>query len=115
MPVKAKPSARNTNTFIVPWPENSGRKANPNAMIKRGYDRGGAVLAIRVANLEEMSNLVQRNGALALRRILTEPGLAESMLSQSKRTAPQLLWSSVAAHYRRLADRLVRARLTVAA
>jgi glycosyltransferase involved in cell wall biosynthesis len=53
--------------------------------------------------------------ALALRRILTEPGLAESMLSQSKRTAPQLLWSSVAAHYRRLADRLVRARLTVAA
>jgi predicted enzyme related to lactoylglutathione lyase len=46
----------------------------PNAMIKRGYDRGGAVLAIRVANLEEMSNLVQRNGALALGSAQEIPG-----------------------------------------
>ena len=38
----------------------------PNALIKRGYDRGGAVLGIRVSNLEEMSELVVRHGARAL-------------------------------------------------
>lgn len=38
----------------------------PNALIKRGYDRGGAVLGIRVSNLEEMSALVVRHGARAL-------------------------------------------------
>jgi catechol 2,3-dioxygenase-like lactoylglutathione lyase family enzyme len=38
----------------------------PNAMIKRGYDRGGPVLAIRVMNLDEMSALVIRHGARAL-------------------------------------------------
>ena len=38
----------------------------PNAMIKRGYDRGGPVLAIRVVNLEEMAALVLRHGARAL-------------------------------------------------
>ena len=38
----------------------------PNAMIKRGYDRGGPVLGIRVMNLEEMAALVLRHGARAL-------------------------------------------------
>jgi catechol 2,3-dioxygenase-like lactoylglutathione lyase family enzyme len=38
----------------------------PNAMIKRGYDRGGPVLAVRVMNLEEMGALVLRHGARAL-------------------------------------------------
>jgi catechol 2,3-dioxygenase-like lactoylglutathione lyase family enzyme len=37
-----------------------------NAFIKRGYDRGGPVLGIRVQNLEEMSALVARQGARAL-------------------------------------------------
>jgi catechol 2,3-dioxygenase-like lactoylglutathione lyase family enzyme len=36
------------------------------AMILRGYDRGGPVLGIRVANLDEMGALVLRNGAKAL-------------------------------------------------
>src|SRR5207248_3024772 len=38
----------------------------PNAMIKRGYDRGGPVLGIRIMNLEEMAALVLRHGARAL-------------------------------------------------
>ena len=51
--------------------------------------------------------------ALALRRVLAEPGLAASMVRQSKRTAPHLLWSSVAARYQELAEGLA-AKLTVA-
>lgn len=40
----------------------------------RGYDRGGPVLGIRVMNLEEMGDLVERNGAKPLGRILDIPG-----------------------------------------
>jgi len=43
-------------------------------MIKRGYDRGGPVLAIRVADLEEMSALVLRSGARALGTAQEIPG-----------------------------------------
>jgi catechol 2,3-dioxygenase-like lactoylglutathione lyase family enzyme len=46
----------------------------PNAMIKKGYDRGGPVLAIRVANLEEMGALVVRHGARALGSLQDIPG-----------------------------------------
>ncbi|HET9752252.1 MAG TPA: VOC family protein, partial [Myxococcales bacterium] len=38
----------------------------PNALIKRGYDRGGPVIGIRVRDLNEMSALVLRRGARAL-------------------------------------------------
>jgi polysaccharide biosynthesis protein PslF len=47
--------------------------------------------------------------AHALRRVLVEPGLAESMADRSGRVAPELRWSSVAARYRELADTLVAA------
>jgi len=46
----------------------------PNAMIKRGYDRGGPVLGIRVMNLEEMAALVLRHGARALGSSQEIPG-----------------------------------------
>lgn len=36
------------------------------ALDKRGYDRGGPVLGIRVLNLDEMGALVERHGAKAL-------------------------------------------------
>jgi len=36
------------------------------ALEKRGYDRGGPVLGIRVLNLDEMGALVERHGAKAL-------------------------------------------------
>jgi predicted enzyme related to lactoylglutathione lyase len=46
----------------------------PNALIKRGYDRGGPVLGIRVSDLEEMSALVLRHGARALGASQEIPG-----------------------------------------
>ena len=41
--------------------------------------------------------------AAALRRVLTEPGLAAGMAAESRRLAPSLLWSAVAARYLDLA------------
>jgi catechol 2,3-dioxygenase-like lactoylglutathione lyase family enzyme len=46
----------------------------PKALEKRGYDRGGPVLGIRVASLDEMGNLVVRNGAKALGGAAEIPG-----------------------------------------
>lgn len=46
--------------------------------------------------------------AAALRRLLTEPGLAESMGARASALAPALLWSGVAAEYALLARSLVR-------
>jgi glycosyltransferase involved in cell wall biosynthesis len=43
----------------------------------------------------------------ALRRVLSEPGLADRMSAEAERLAPQLLWPAVAARYRAVADRLV--------
>lgn len=53
--------------------------------------------------------------AHALRRVLVEPGLAESMADRSGRVAPELRWSSVAARYRELAETLVAATSTLVA
>jgi polysaccharide biosynthesis protein PslF len=41
--------------------------------------------------------------ATALRRLLTEPGLASRMASRARRLAPELSWASVAEQYRDLA------------
>ncbi len=41
--------------------------------------------------------------AAALRRVLTEPGLAAAMAAEATRVAPELLWPAVADGYRRLA------------
>ena len=48
--------------------------------------------------------------AAALRRVLTEPGLAAHLAAQAARVAPQLLWPAVADRYRALARELVEAR-----
>lgn len=50
----------------------------------------------------------------ALRRVLSEPQLAASMTTRSRRVAPDLRWSAVAARYRELADSLVAATTAVA-
>ena len=52
--------------------------------------------------------------AAALRRVLTEPGLADSLAAEAARLSPQLLWGAVAQQYRDVAasalrDDLVRA------
>ncbi|HEV2639431.1 MAG TPA: glycosyltransferase [Actinocrinis sp.] len=48
--------------------------------------------------------------AAALRRVLTEPGLAAQMSAASGRLAPNLSWDAVAAKYRGLAADLIAAR-----
>jgi glycosyltransferase involved in cell wall biosynthesis len=42
--------------------------------------------------------------AAALRRVLTEPGLADDLAAEADRLSPQLLWSAVAQQYRDLAS-----------
>lgn len=42
--------------------------------------------------------------AAALRRVLTEPGLAVAMAAEADRLSPQLLWSAVGQQYRELAS-----------
>lgn len=53
--------------------------------------------------------------ASALRRVLTEPGLAASMAGKSGQVAPRLRWSTVATQYRDLADELVAANVALVA
>jgi len=48
---------------------------------------------------------------VALRRVLSEPGLADRLAATAARTAPDLLWSAVAARYARLADALAASTL----
>jgi glycosyltransferase involved in cell wall biosynthesis len=51
----------------------------------------------------------------ALRRILTEPALADSMRAESRRLAPSLLWAAVAEQYMDLAlDVMPKRKLSVA-
>lgn len=52
--------------------------------------------------------------ALAIRRIITQPGLARSMAAEAKRLAPGLLWSAVAAQHRVLAASTVRHHASIA-
>ena len=47
----------------------------------------------------------------ALRRVLTERGLAADMSARAVRKAPELLWGAVAQRYRALAEQLVSAAL----
>ncbi len=41
--------------------------------------------------------------AVALRRVLTEPGLAQTLTARAERRAPELVWSAVAERYRDIA------------
>lgn len=50
----------------------------------------------------------------ALRRVLTEPGLAEGMAAHAASQAPALIWSAVAERYRSVAASLVAASLVEA-
>jgi polysaccharide biosynthesis protein PslF len=53
--------------------------------------------------------------ARALRRVLTEPGLADHMGAQAAALAPQLLWPAVAERYRKLAGVLLDHRASAVA
>jgi glycosyltransferase involved in cell wall biosynthesis len=53
--------------------------------------------------------------AAALRRVLSEPGLAASMAGRSDRVAAQLRWPAVAAQYRQLADVVIASNVALVA
>ena len=53
--------------------------------------------------------------AAALRRVLTEPGLAESMGAEARRIAPALAWPAVAAQYAALGEELLTRREALSA
>ena len=50
----------------------------------------------------------------ALRRVLSEPGLADDLAEQAGRKAPELLWAAVAGRYRAIAAAAVAAKLAEA-
>lgn len=50
----------------------------------------------------------------ALRRVLSEPGLADSMAAQGALKAPSLLWGAVGARYRQIVEMLVADALAAA-
>jgi glycosyltransferase involved in cell wall biosynthesis len=52
--------------------------------------------------------------AAALRRVLTQPGLAASMRDREALLAPRLSWTAVASSYRGLAERVLAARVVSA-
>lgn len=52
--------------------------------------------------------------AAALRRVLTEPGLATAMSAEANRIAPELLWSTVSRKYRELAAATLRTDVRLA-
>jgi glycosyltransferase involved in cell wall biosynthesis len=52
--------------------------------------------------------------AAALRRVLTEPGLAAGMAAEASRIAPQLLWPAVADQYREVAADALRPEAALA-
>lgn len=49
--------------------------------------------------------------AAALRAVITQRGLAQTMASAASATAPTLLWPAIADRYRELASRLIRASI----
>jgi glycosyltransferase involved in cell wall biosynthesis len=66
----------------------------------------GAGLVVPQRDPEALSN--------ALRRVLTEPGLALRMAAEARRLAPSLAWAAVAAQYTGLGDDLLARRDEVA-
>ena len=50
----------------------------------------------------------------AIWRIISEPGLARSMAAESRRIAPELLWSAVARQYQQLAAAVIAAQHQIA-
>jgi glycosyltransferase involved in cell wall biosynthesis len=53
--------------------------------------------------------------AAAIRRFITEPGLADSMAAEARRIAPRLAWTAVAARYAALGSSLIDQRAVAVA
>ncbi len=83
-------------------------------VVSTGFPHAGELLASGAGLLVERQD--PAGMADALRRVLTEPGLADAMAAEANRIAPSLLWPAVADGYRRLAAEALRpSRLAVSA
>ncbi len=81
-------------------------------VISTGFPHAVELLADGAGLIVERQD--PRSIANALRRVLTEPGLASSMRQQAERVAPELLWTAVADRYRQAARQALRADVALA-
>ena len=112
---------RSADAVLLPY--DSTEQATSGVLIE-AVAAGRPIIATRFPHAEEL--LADGAGLLvphhdvpamteALRTVLTQPALAESMTQACARLAPDLAWSSVAGAYRALAESLLEARVTAAA
>jgi glycosyltransferase involved in cell wall biosynthesis len=71
-------------------------------VVSTGFPHAAELLASGSGLLVERGDA--HSIATAVRRVLTEPGLAASMSAEAGRIAPGLLWSAVAQQYREVAE-----------
>ncbi|WP_194908591.1 glycosyltransferase [Catenulispora rubra] len=112
---------RSADAVLLPY--DSTEQATSGVLIE-AVAAGRPIVATRFPHAEEL--LADGAGLLvphrdvpamteALRKVLTQPALAESMTQACARLAPDLAWSSVADAYRALAESLLEASVTAAA
>ena len=70
-------------------------------VVSTGFPHARELLAGGAGLLVDRQDPIAIAGAL--RRVLTEPGLAGSMAAHARQIAPNLLWSAVADRYQELA------------
>ncbi|MEV6337398.1 glycosyltransferase [Nocardia vinacea] len=102
---------------IVLLPYDSREQVTSGVLIE-AVAAGKPVISTAFPHAEELLSsgaglLVDRESptdiAAALRRVITEPGLAARMGAEAKRIAPELLWTSVSRKYQDLAAETLRA------
>ncbi|MEO7125918.1 MAG: glycosyltransferase [Nakamurella sp.] len=103
---------------IVLLPYDSAEQVTSGVLIE-AIAAGKPVVSTAFPHAEELLStgaglLVPRHDpsaiAHALRRVLTEPGLAKTMADEAQRLAPALLWPAVVAQYRAIAADALAAR-----
>ena len=81
-------------------------------VVSTGFPHAHELLASGAGLVVDRQDPVAIAGAL--RRVLTEPGLAAGMAAEADRIAPELLWPAVADQYREIAAEAVRVDRTLA-
>ena len=101
---------REAEVILLPY---DSREQVTSGVLVEAVTAGKPVVATAFPHAVELLSsgaglLVERQNpeaiAAALRRVLTEPGLAEGLAAEADRLSPSLLWSSVAQQYRDLAS-----------